>query len=59
MTNFNTDYNTTELLDQELTIEQLGGVAGGLADPELQDAYKWVLKFVMNPTGDNPVIQAW
>jgi hypothetical protein len=59
MTNFNTDYNTTELLDQELTIEQLEGVAGGLADPELQDAYKWVLKFVMNPTGDNPVIQAW
>ena len=29
MTNFNTDYNTTELLDQELTIEQLEAVAGG------------------------------
>ena len=30
MTNFNTDYNTTELLDQELTIEQLEAVAGGM-----------------------------
>ena len=29
MTTFNTDYNTTELLDQELTIEQLEAVAGG------------------------------
>ncbi|KGG29005.1 MULTISPECIES: CCRG-2 family RiPP [unclassified Prochlorococcus] len=32
MTTFNTDYNNTELLDQELTIEQLEGVAGGWAD---------------------------
>ena len=31
MTTFNTDYNNTELLDQELTIEQLEGVAGGNA----------------------------
>ena len=31
MTTFNTDYNNTELLDQELTIEQLETVAGGLA----------------------------
>ena len=31
MTTFNTDYNTTELLDQELTIEQLEAVAGGNA----------------------------
>ena len=30
MTDFNTDYNNTELLDQELTIEQLEGVAGGM-----------------------------
>jgi lactobin A/cerein 7B family class IIb bacteriocin len=30
MTNFNTDYNNTELLDQELTIEQLEAVAGGI-----------------------------
>ena len=31
MTTFNTDYNNnTELLDQELTIEQLNGVAGGM-----------------------------
>ena len=29
MTTFNTDYNNTELLDQELTIEQLEAVAGG------------------------------
>ena len=33
MTAFNTGYNTTELLDQELTIEQLEGVAGGLLVP--------------------------
>ena len=33
MTTFNTDYNTTELLDQELTIEQLEAVAGGLLVP--------------------------
>ena len=36
MTNFNTDYNNTELLDQELTIEQLEAVAGGggtMVDP--------------------------
>ena len=30
MTAFNTDYTTTELLDQELTIEELEAVAGGL-----------------------------
>ena len=30
MTNFNTDYNNTELLDQELTIEQMEAVAGGI-----------------------------
>jgi hypothetical protein len=29
MADFNTDYNTIELLDQELTIEQLEAVAGG------------------------------
>ena len=29
MTAFNTDYNNTELLDQELTIEELEAVAGG------------------------------
>ena len=32
MTTFNTDYSNTELLDQELTIEQLEAVAGGV-DP--------------------------
>ena len=31
MTTFNTDYNNTELLDQELTIDQLEYVAGGFA----------------------------
>ena len=30
MTTFNSDYNNTELLDQELTIEQLEAVAGGM-----------------------------
>ena len=29
MTTFNTDYNNTELLDQELTIEELEAMAGG------------------------------
>ena len=29
MTTFNTDYSNNELLDQELTIEQLEAVAGG------------------------------
>ena len=29
MTDFNTDYSNTELLDQELTIEELEAVAGG------------------------------
>ena len=33
MTTFNTDYNNTELLDQELTIEQLEAVAGGGGKP--------------------------
>ena len=32
MTTFNTDYNNTELLEQELTIEELECVAGGFAD---------------------------
>ena len=36
MTTFNIDYNNTELLDQELTIEQLETVAGGLADPDIE-----------------------
>jgi hypothetical protein len=34
MTTFNTDYNNTELLDQELTIEQLEAVAGGGVEPK-------------------------
>ena len=42
MTNFNTYYNNTELLDQELTIEQLEGVAGGLADPSGEQAVQVV-----------------
>ena len=29
MTTFKTDYNNSELLDQELTIEELESVAGG------------------------------
>ena len=29
MTTFNTGYNNTELLDQELTIQELEAVAGG------------------------------
>ena len=34
MTTFNTDYSNTELLDQELTIEQLEAVAGGGNEPK-------------------------
>ena len=33
MTTFNTDYNNTELLDQELTDNQLELVAGGSVMP--------------------------
>ena len=42
MTTFNTDYNNTELLDQELTIEELEGVAGGCDE------------FVFVPKSDRP-----
>ena len=42
MTTFNTDYSNTELLDQELTIEQLEGVAGGLADHSGEQAVQVV-----------------
>ena len=37
MTTFNTDYSNTELLDQELTIEELEAVAGGLLVPIAND----------------------
>ena len=30
MTSFNTDYNNTELLDQELSIQELAAATGGL-----------------------------
>ena len=41
MTTFNTDYTTTELLDQELTIEELEAVAGGctISVPETGKIY--------------------
>jgi hypothetical protein len=42
MTTFNTDYNNTELLDQELTIEQLEAVAGGSFIP-MAIATAWLL----------------
>ena len=32
MTDFNTDYNTTELLDQELTTAELTELSGGNCD---------------------------
>ena len=35
MTAFNTDYNNTELLDQELTIAELSQVSGGMSDPPM------------------------
>ena len=41
MTAFNTDYNNTELLDQELTIEQLEAVAGGVDVIEGEDDSWW------------------
>ena len=41
MTTFNTDYNNTELLDQELTIEELEGVAGGADVMEGEDDSWW------------------
>ena len=36
MTTFNTDDNNTELLDQELTIEELEAVAGGGGEPGME-----------------------
>ena len=42
MATINIDFNNTELLDQELTIEQLEGVAGGLADPSGEQAVQVV-----------------
>ncbi|KGG25265.1 MULTISPECIES: hypothetical protein [unclassified Prochlorococcus] len=44
MTTFNTDYNNTELLDQELTTaelseDQLKGVAGGIPGVSLFGAF--------------------
>ena len=41
MTTFNTDYSNTELLDQELTIEELEAVAGGctISVPETGKIY--------------------
>jgi len=41
MTAFNNDYNNTELLDQELTIEQLEAVAGGVDVIEGEDDSWW------------------
>ena len=34
MTTFNTDYNNTELLDQELTMKDLSDFSGGRRDPK-------------------------
>ena len=36
MTTFNTDYNNTELLDQELTTAELSQVSGGLTPQEFE-----------------------
>ena len=52
MTTFNTDYNNTELLDQELTIEELEGVAGGRTIEELDGRGKgWSYYFPWFPSG--------
>ena len=42
MTAFNTNFNNTELLDQELTIEELEAVAGGLRKEVLEGAFQEV-----------------
>ncbi|KGG28521.1 MULTISPECIES: hypothetical protein [unclassified Prochlorococcus] len=43
MTDFNTDYNNTELLDQELTTTELSEVSGGLGgdtiNPDLDPGF--------------------
>ena len=46
MTNFNTDFNTTELLDQELTIEQLEAVAGGILPVIVAGTAAWIVAVV-------------
>ena len=38
MTTFNTDYNNTELLDQELTTAELSQVSGGLSHSQAFEA---------------------
>ena len=46
MTTFNTDYNNTELLDQELTIEQLEAVAGGILPVIVAGTAAWIVAVV-------------
>jgi len=45
MTTINTDYNNTELLDQELTIEELEAVAGGADVMEGEDDSWWLKRY--------------
>ena len=53
MTTFNTDYNNTELLDQELTTAELSQVSGGLTPQEVEAE----LRKVDGPLQDDGFIQ--
>ena len=56
MTTIKTDYNNTELLDQELTIKQLEGVAGAdHYDKDYRNRYQRNLRFALLCLGLNPL----
>ena len=50
MTAFNTDYNTTELLDQELTTAELSQVSGGLARTDTFEFLHQAVKEILFPS---------
>ena len=50
MTTFNTDYNTTELLDQELTTAELSQVSGGLARTDTFEFLHKAVKEILFPS---------
>ena len=50
MTDFNTDYNTTELLDQELTTAELTQVSGGLVRTDTFEFLHQAVKDLLFPS---------
>ena len=54
MTTINTDYSNTELLDQELTIEDLSDFAGGLTPSVPRDVLANPFKDLLRALGIEP-----